>query len=348
MKKKRFQELDALRGIAAIIVVLFHCGMGRQEFNKFLNFGATGVDLFFIISGFVIFMSLKNIKSGKEFMKKRFARLFPTYWTSVTIALIILIVFHLHKGKELYELFPNYFANLTMFQHYLKIPNLDGVYWTMIVEMSFYILMFLIIELKVLKYIVHIFLFLTIFTLVIINNSIFDFLKYPLLFWIPVVKYLPLFLTGIIFYKIYNNETKLMLNYGIIFICFLSQLYLFPFVGNSKGVMNINEYSVILFLYYFLFILFVNQRLKFIKIRPLLFLGKISYPLYLTHNLITMGIIALFHIYFRINFWFVVSFIVLPTVILLGFLINRYIESYYNYKLRNKLIDRNLKLDKYV
>ncbi len=338
MANKRFLELDSLRGIAALIVVLFHCGMGRPQYNHYLNFGATGVDLFFIISGFVIYMSVQDIKNGAEFLKKRFSRLFPTYWTSVTLAFFILISLRLYKGNDFHGLFLNYLSNLTMFQHYFYIPHLDGVYWTLIVEMSFYMLVFVLIELKKIKYIVPLCLCLSTFTAMIIDNPVFKEINYFLHFWIPVVKYLPLFLAGITFYKIYQDGNKLILRYGVLVFCFLCQCYLFPFVGNSKGVMNMNEYGVLLFIYFSLFTLFVNHQLKFVKIKPLLFLGKISYPLYLTHNLLTMALIALFHIYFGIDFWIVVGVIVLPTVLIIGFLIHRYIETYYNFKLRSKLI----------
>ena len=64
----RLQELDALRGIAALMVVLFHFTMGRQEANLGFKLGTTGVDLFFIISGFVIFMSLSKVKNSKDFI----------------------------------------------------------------------------------------------------------------------------------------------------------------------------------------------------------------------------------------------------------------------------------------
>ena len=70
-KLKRYQELDALRGIAALFVVLFHFTLNRPEAEYGLKLGVTGVDLFFIISGFVIFMSLTNINSSKEFIVNR-------------------------------------------------------------------------------------------------------------------------------------------------------------------------------------------------------------------------------------------------------------------------------------
>ena len=83
-KSNRYQELDALRGIAAIMVVLFHFTMGRKEANLGFKLGTTGVDMFFIISGFVIFMSINKVKTSGEFIINRISRLYPTYWACVT------------------------------------------------------------------------------------------------------------------------------------------------------------------------------------------------------------------------------------------------------------------------
>ena len=55
----RFKELDALRGVAALMVMFFHFSLGRAlpSVFKYIRLGNTGVELFFMISGFVIFMS---------------------------------------------------------------------------------------------------------------------------------------------------------------------------------------------------------------------------------------------------------------------------------------------------
>ena len=85
-------ELDALRGIAAFSVVLFHYtarydsiyGHSNRLLFKF-NYGHLGVNLFFIISGFVIFMTLDRTKSVIDFVVARFSRLYPAYWTALAL-----------------------------------------------------------------------------------------------------------------------------------------------------------------------------------------------------------------------------------------------------------------------
>jgi peptidoglycan/LPS O-acetylase OafA/YrhL len=139
-KTKRFEELDALRGIAALMVVFFHFSMKRDDYNSFLKLGAVGVDLFFIISGFVIFMSLQKVSNSKDFIINRISRLYPTYWASVTLTFILIICYGIFNGNVYPQnIVFNYVGNMTMFQFYLRIPDIDGPYWTMIIEMIFYI-----------------------------------------------------------------------------------------------------------------------------------------------------------------------------------------------------------------
>lgn len=61
MKKERFEEMDALRGIAALFVVFFILLWEDRNTISFLKLGVTGDDLFFLISGFVIVMSLQQL-----------------------------------------------------------------------------------------------------------------------------------------------------------------------------------------------------------------------------------------------------------------------------------------------
>ncbi len=79
---KRLVELDSLRGLAALAVVCFHFSEVTALFPFFLPF-STAVDLFFMISGFVIFLSIDKTATWKEFVFKRFQRLYPT--TSVSL-----------------------------------------------------------------------------------------------------------------------------------------------------------------------------------------------------------------------------------------------------------------------
>ncbi len=139
----RLVELDALRGIAAIMVVCFHLGMNYQnESRKIFNVGLTGVDLFFMISGFVILLTLERTKDWKGFIIGRISRLYPAYWFCVSLtALLCLVRSKLIPEFHNSELLNQYLVNLSMFQRWFNVPDIDGPYWTLSVELIFYGLM---------------------------------------------------------------------------------------------------------------------------------------------------------------------------------------------------------------
>ena len=142
----RLHGIDALRGIAAILVMLFHYTTRYQE--KFghaeppsfsVPWGHLGVNLFFMISGFVIFMTLEHTARPTDFLVSRFSRLYPAYWAAALLAWVI--------GRAATGIDPpltdlQAWANALMFHSLLNIPSIDGVYWTLEVELLFYWSMF--------------------------------------------------------------------------------------------------------------------------------------------------------------------------------------------------------------
>lgn len=122
-KSKRLFELDALRGIAALGVVLFHYMVAFADnyshaseifpLFRYFRYGKHGVELFFLISGFVILMSLEKTKNGPDFVVGRFARLYPTYWTAVVLSFTVVTIAEL---PDLHIDWKDAVINLTMFQ----------------------------------------------------------------------------------------------------------------------------------------------------------------------------------------------------------------------------------------
>ena len=145
MARRRINGLDSLRGIAALSVVLFHYTARYGETfghpaAPLINFsqGFRGVDLFFMISGFVIFMTLDNTATARDFVVSRFSRLFPTFWASVLLTYVVVTVFGLPgKVVGLGELV----LNFTMVPGLLNVQPVDGTYWTLEIELIFYVLM---------------------------------------------------------------------------------------------------------------------------------------------------------------------------------------------------------------
>jgi len=151
-KATRLVEVDALRGLAAMAVVLFHFTRrfaelypGHGEPLLRFNTGHYGVNLFFIISGFVIFMTLERTQRPMDFVVSRFSRLFPSYW--LAIALTFGVTHLLGLPGKLVDA-STALANVIMVHGLFWVPHVDGVYWTLEVEMLFYCGMFLLYRLQ--------------------------------------------------------------------------------------------------------------------------------------------------------------------------------------------------------
>ncbi|ALI99168.1 acyltransferase family protein [Rufibacter tibetensis] len=326
----RYQELDALRGIAALIVVLFHYTLDRPEAALGFKYGATGVDLFFIISGFVIFMSVSKISRSSDFVINRISRLYPTYWASVTFTFLFIAFSSFYRYGSL-ERVPlrDYLGNMTMFQHYLKIPNLDGPYWTMIIEMIFYIGVLFLFHFKLLKYFNSIAISLSL-SAVVAANFLYEYRVVEFVFnAIPLLKYFPLFYAGILFYKIHSHEGKKAENYLMIVFCFVCQVLLFKLATSSKFINEV-EYVGLLTAYFSIFTLFVTNQLKPLVNKVTLYLGKISFALYLTHQYVATdkfsGLIPTLVNEFGVNFWVASLGVALPVALIVASLITFFIE----------------------
>jgi len=286
--QNRYQELDALRGIAALITVLFHFTM-HSEYAKYGFFiGITGVDLFFIISGFVIFMSVNHVSSRKEFIVNRITRLFPTYWTSVTLTFLVMLIVANYNDAFATISFIQYFGNLTMFQHYFGIQDLDGPYWSLIIELLFYI--FIIIIFKKIDKIVLIGLAVLVFILLIYILPGTALWPYYLQIRaaIPLLNHFALFFAGILFYKLMKEN-----DYKLVYYLLLVGLYFYHINGQSHDSIFIDydRYSLTILSYFILFTLFVNNKLSFIVSKTTIFLGKISFALYLVHQYIGRNVL---------------------------------------------------------
>ena len=153
----RIDAIDGLRFVAAMAVLLFHFAFrtwnattpgvtGFPVLGAIAQYGYLGVDLFFMISGFVILMSAGHGIPGK-FVRSRFLRLYPAYWACVALTFAWLCL----KPHAVPPTGLALLANLTMLQSMVGVQNLDGSYWTLAVELQFYTLIFAVLALRQLK-----------------------------------------------------------------------------------------------------------------------------------------------------------------------------------------------------
>ncbi|HVU56179.1 MAG TPA: acyltransferase [Puia sp.] len=142
--KARLEFLDFLRCMAAMSVLIQHaCEKMFPSFvyftTHYFQFGVFGVSLFFLCSGFVIPVSLEKTHSLRKFWINRVFRLYPLYLVSMGATLVLIMA----DGRPLPS-FTDLLANLTMLQKFLDRPSILHLYWTLSLEMAFYIMVSLI------------------------------------------------------------------------------------------------------------------------------------------------------------------------------------------------------------
>jgi peptidoglycan/LPS O-acetylase OafA/YrhL len=142
---RRLVELDALRGLAALAVMLFHYTTRYHDLYPAapqtawsVPWGHHGVELFFAISGFVIFVTLDRSRTLADFAVSRVSRLFPAYWTAILLTSLVM----LFAGRtELLRTPTEIAVNMTMLQGFVHVAAVDAAYWTLSIELAFYAVM---------------------------------------------------------------------------------------------------------------------------------------------------------------------------------------------------------------
>lgn len=328
----RLHELDALRGLAALSVVLFHYTYNQPHINPDFAFryGITGVDLFFMISGFTISLSLNKISHWKNFVVYRFGRLYPAFWTCVFITSVFILIYD-YKQFSLYDVL----INMTMVPAYFGIEDLDGSYWTLAIEIVFYAW---ILGVYIAGKIKNIELagFLTLAAMLMFH---FFGSYYPAFYQVMVSKmqlinHFPLFFSGILFYQFSQRGFSLE-NLALMIISVLASLYLHDKGGRSMYLISYREHLWIILFYHVLFALLIYGKIKFLARPQLIFLGTISYSLYLLHQYMGRKIIDSIVVHTQVNSYLVIFLVVLLNIFI-AYVVTKFIEIPANQYIRNR------------
>lgn len=280
----RILELDALRGLAAVAVVLFHYTTRYDELfghSRPLEFavpwGHYGVDLFFMLSGFVILLSLERTDNAGQFAWGRFSRLYPTYWVAAILTFVAVSLFGL-AGQEVS--LTEALLNLTMVQSLLGASHIDGAYWSLQAELIFYANMLVLYQCGAFRR---------------PALAVGGWIGFALAFWwsqtalapswpiaagllgkfatIASLKFIPLFAIGIVFYTA-KKTGRLRAGHRLLVVACLT------IVAITHGIESAIADSLLAVLLW----LAVAGRLPVLAARPLVALGGLSYSLYLVHQ----------------------------------------------------------------
>lgn len=263
--KKNLSSVTMLRGIASLAVCVAHfTGTVQTKWMQETGqFGTNGVYVFFVISGFIIpyalYHSLYKVKNYPSFLVKRIIRLDPPYLATIAIIFLLswaaqLSPHHTTQAKELFT--------LNTLWHFFYLVDLKGglwlniVFWTLAIEFQYYLLIGLL------------------YPLLVTTNTANRILLFAILCAVPfllpdtkfVSGYMLPFLVGILLFWFKTKQlTKQLFIFLLLIITGLA------FLKHGMG-------CVISLLFAIGFIQFVNKSFS-----PLIFLGTISYSLYLLH-----------------------------------------------------------------
>lgn len=268
-------------------VVLFHLTTRFAELfhpnplpTVSVSKGFYGVNLFFIISGFVIFMTLEKTSRPLDFVVSRFSRLFPAYWIAI---ILTFTVTHL-LGLPGFLVGPQTaLANFLMLHGIFRVPHVDGVYWTLEVELLFYCGMFLLFRLRLLQKVHFALMALMALRLVYVVLERGWGIELPwTLSRLLILQYIAWFALGIAIYQFANHRHPGAWRWPLATSgCAIITLL----VADSAfvGVLAVGLASTVL--------LAAEGRLGFLHYRLFVWLGAISYPLYLLHENIGWSVI---------------------------------------------------------
>ena len=138
----RFEEMDVIRGAMAFMVLLFHYSTRYDELYGFAQppswrivDGEMFVLVFFALSGYFLLMLGSRVHGVADYLVSRFSRLFPAYWAAMLVSYAAISAFGL-PGRE--RTASELAANLSMLQEYFAVPHVDGAYWSLTLEITFY------------------------------------------------------------------------------------------------------------------------------------------------------------------------------------------------------------------
>jgi len=156
---QRFKFIDGLRGIAALLVVIFHNYQMLTWFKSFkypfiidqiISQFHLGIAIFFVLSGFVIAYSIRqsliNLKYSQNFFIKRSIRLDPPYWATLFMIFTVSFISKqllLRQGVPVFD-FNQIIANFFYVQYFLGFVPMNPVSWTLCIELQLYLFFVLI------------------------------------------------------------------------------------------------------------------------------------------------------------------------------------------------------------
>ncbi|MET0425575.1 MAG: acyltransferase, partial [Actinoplanes sp.] len=331
----RLAALDGLRLLAALAVAAFHLSVAWRidgvhppawflpTASRFTVYGFLGVELFFLISGFVIAMSAWNRPLGAYFTS-RASRLYPAYWAAIVITTLVVLALPVAGGVPVTGLpdLPGILVNFTMLQQPLGVASVDTVYWTLFVELRFYLLFALVVWTGTTYR--RVVLFCAIWLTVAVLAPTWQL---PMVDLVALPDYAPYFIAGMAMYLIHRfGPTPLL--YGMVGMAWLVSLArLGPRLATIEPGFDVPSWPgyLVVTLSFAVMLVVAHGWTNRIRWRWLTVAGALTYPFYLLHQRIGYSFIRTAY-----EITHAPAALLLPTAIavigLMAWLVHRYVE----------------------
>ncbi|MFK8256877.1 acyltransferase family protein [Erwinia sp. AnSW2-5] len=282
-KKNKIYSIQILRGIAALFVIFQHISFKSSQYDisdrSYFNIGFFGVDLFFIISGFIM---CHTTASGRinpfTFIKNRAIRILPLYWSLTTLALAVFLARP--------DLVNSSGGSTDVFSSFTLIPTSEKLLinngWTLSYEFLFYFIFFASLFLG--KHAQNYFVYSVILTLISVGY-IFNLNSIYSKFFTST--FLSEFLLGMIAYRFYiSNKKPHLILYVLVFLSGASALIFQHIYGIFSVSLDRSLYAGVPMFMILISLVMLERNIYLADstlLKPLIFSGTISYSMYLAH-----------------------------------------------------------------
>ncbi|EHG9339361.1 acyltransferase [Salmonella enterica] len=363
----KLNSLQALRGVAALLVVLFHyrgfLNDGAQEnptiWDKLFSPGIIGVDIFFIISGFIMVYTTWHYMRGKaslvRFLLNRAIRIIPLYYICLIIAFLLegaMSTFHYpDKVQNILSALTFTLYKTSTIPHYIDDGGTYNIRWTLNYEIYFYLVfaLCLLVKHRVLALVTWGILVTSIIPVIAGYQPAIDAQGYP--FSSPYFGFLtnPLlleFIIGVIVGWLYIKIKQNFTSRKVDLLSSISAIVLLVFIiwGIYTGGVHALDRKSSLILGLFVLSLTLGESVLLVFIpRFLTYVGNISFSLYLLHSAVGLAVVKRVGAVGDSTLKMIPSALVAIGVsILAAHFTHKYVEINLTQKLKNKLMQINL------
>lgn len=337
----QIRNIQALRGIAVLFVVLFHIYIVEKKYSAYetllpdiFQVDIFGVDLFFVISGFIMVTVTKgkfqDLKQSLTFLGSRLTRIYPLYWFYTSLALIVFLIqpswVNSSQGNQ-----------VNIIESFLLLPSdklpLVQVGWTLIHEIYFYLVyffIFLFFQEKFLMFALLLWGGIITFLNFLLKpgNAFIDLVTNPL-----TIEFIGGCILAILYYQVTISKLKLPTLLIIVSVSFLIIMFGYHYyyaitnVTAPFGWSRVALYGIPSF--FIIYGLVTAEQKGFIIQGILSKIGDASYSIYLSH-LFTINVVGRAWVLISIDHWLdniIFILLTLVAVLLFGFLSYQLIEK---------------------